>query len=234
MPTNPTNPTNPPEPTFPTGQWEGTSSTGRKLEGFVLQDGSYYIFYSRADRNSVLGGFIQGKGESSFGSFTTQKGHDFNVEEGTVLPGSTSGTYIARQSLGGTFTYENGESFTFDTTYDLAFEKTPTLGAFAGKYPGSLVSTRGVEDVTLKVNVAGDIWGVTDSGCAVSGTGTPRAEGNVFDLSLTFEGKPCLFETATVEGIAYLHPTRRLYLAASLADKSAGLLFATQNGNNPE
>jgi len=222
----------PPVPTYATGQWEGTSSTGRKLEGFVLQDGSYYVFYSRADRNSVLGGFIQGSGVSNLGNFTSAQAWDFNVEMGSVLPGSATGTYVAGQTLNGSFAYEGGESFTFTTTYDTTFSKVPTLTAFAGEYPGSLVSTLGVEDVTIKALATGEISATTTSGCTVTGMGTARTEGNVFDISLTFGGAPCLFADKTLQGMAYLHPTKRLYLAVTDSEKTGGLLFATKKGQS--
>lgn len=223
----------PAKPTYATGQWEGSMSNGRKMEGFVLEDGSYYIFYSLTNRNSVLGGFIQGKGSSSFGNFTSSDARDFNVETRTVLSGSGSGTYVEGNTLSGSFTYDAGDSFSFTTTYDKNFTKIPTLTAFAGYYPGSLVSTLGVEDVTIRAQDTGEISATTSSGCTLSGTGTPRAEGYVFDVSIKFGGAPCLFGEKTLQGIAYLHPTKRLYLALSDAEKSSGLLFATQKTVNP-
>jgi len=51
------------------GRWTGTTSTGRAVARLILEDGSYWLFYSAIDNPHILAGLVQGTGTSHGGSF---------------------------------------------------------------------------------------------------------------------------------------------------------------------
>lgn len=219
-----------PAPAPPTttaeGLYAGTTGNGRAFTGLVLDDGTYYVLYSPVGNSAAVAGVVQGTGTSTATAFTSSNTRDFNLEGLGVLPATLSATYSAKQSLAGTVSYSAGASVTLSGTYDAAYELTPSLAALAGTFTGQVASSAGVENATVTVASNGTLSGTGASGCTVSGTAAPRARGNVFNISLTFGGAPCLFANQTLSGIAYFNATaKRLYAATPNAARTDGVLF---------
>jgi hypothetical protein len=208
------------------GLYSGTTTTGRTVTGLVLDDGTYYVLYSSVGSSTAIAGVVQGTGTSNAGTFSSSNARDFNLEGLGVLSASVSASYVARQSLNGTVSYSAGGTTSFSSTYNADYDAVPSLTALAGTFSGQVASSAGAENATVTLSAAGAISGSGASGCAVSGSAAPRARGNVFNISLTFAGAPCLFANQTLSGIAYFDAaTKRLYAAAPNAGRTDGVLF---------
>lgn len=219
-------PASPVAATTAEGLYTGTTTTGRTVTGLVLDDGTYYVLYTQVGNSTVIAGVVQGTGTSNAGTFSSTNARDFNLEGLGVLSATVSANYVAKQSLSGAVSYSAGGTTTFSSTYDPSYEAVPSLAALAGSFSGQVASSAGTENATVEVSTAGAISGSGASGCAVSGSVSPRARGNAFNVSLTFGGAPCLFANQTLSGIAYFNSAaKRLYAAAPNASRSDGVLF---------
>ena len=96
-------------PTLPSastaeGLWAGTTNTNRTLTVAVLDDGTYYLFYSVVSNPKQIAGGIQGTGTSNNGSFTSPNTKDFGI--GVAVQDATiSADYASRQFLNGSIAY---------------------------------------------------------------------------------------------------------------------------------
>ena len=209
------------------GLYSGSTNTNRTVVNAVLDDGTYYFFFSVPANPAVLAGVVQGTGTSNNGSFTSGNARDFNLEAQGVLSATIAASYTARQALSGSITYPGASDTTFTSTYDPAYDTTPTLATLAGTYTGQAGSVGHEQAATVTVDANGVFTGVEDDGCSFTGTATPRVRGNIFDQSVTFGGAPCEFAGTTFLGIAYLDvPNRRLYGAAPASNRTNALMFS--------
>lgn len=206
------------------GLWIGTTSTNRTITGLVLSDGTYYVLYSSVGNSSTIAGVVQGTGSSNAGTFSSTNAKDFNLEGLGVLSATVSASYSSKQSFNGTIAY-SGASTPFTSAYDANYETTPTLASLSGTFTGQVALSVGVQAATVTVSPSGAISGGA-SGCSISGTTTPRADGNAYNLSITFGSSPCFFANQTFTGIGYFNSTtKRLYAAAPNAARTDGVLF---------
>jgi hypothetical protein len=193
----------------------------------VLDDGTYFFFYSVPVNPNVIAGVVQGNGTSNNGSFTSANARDFNLEGLGVLSATIAASYIVRQSLNGSITYPGPSVATFTSIFDPAYDTTPSLASLAGTYTGQAGSVGGVQSATVTVAANGVFTGVEADGCSFTGTATPRGRGNIFDQSVTFGGAPCEFAGSTLVGIAYLDvPNHRLYGAAPASNRTNAVIFS--------
>ena len=81
------------------GRWTGATSTGRAIAGLVLDDGSYWLFYSARDNPNVLAGLVQGTGTSHSGSFGSSNTRDFNLEGAGIRAATMRGSYVPNKSF---------------------------------------------------------------------------------------------------------------------------------------
>lgn len=210
------------------GLYSGSTDTHRTMTNVVLNDGTYYFFYSVPANPALLAGLVQGTGTSNNGSFTSATAKDFNVEGHGVLSATIAASYAERQSLHGSISYPGPSVTTFTSTYDTAYDTTPTLASLAGTYTGQASSSaQGVQSATVTVTATGAFSAVEADGCTFSGTASPRSRGNIFDQSVTFGGAPCEFPGHTLVGIAFLDvPNHRLYGAAPTANRTGAVIFS--------
>lgn len=209
------------------GLYSGSTNTNRTLAAVVLDDGTHYFFYSVPANPNLIAGVLQGNGTSNNGSFTSANARDFHVEGLRVLSATIAASYAARQSLNGSITYPGASGATFTSTFDPAYNTTPSLASLAGTYTGQAGSSGGVQSATVTVASNGVFTGVEADGCTFTGTASPRVRGNIFDQSVTFGGLPCEFAGSTLVGIAYLDvPNRRLYGAAPASDRTNAVIFS--------
>ena len=83
------------------GLYSGSTDTNRTMTNVVLDDGTYYFFYSVPANPALLAGVVQGNGTSNNGSFTSATAKDFNLEGPGVLSATIAASYTERQSLNG-------------------------------------------------------------------------------------------------------------------------------------
>jgi len=211
------------------GLWAGTINTNRTLTVAVLDNGTYYFFYSAAANPNQIAGVIQGTGTSNNGSFTSPNTKDFGI--GVAVQDATiSADYASRQFLNGSIAYSAAGTVTFTSSYNTAYDTAPTVASLAGVYIGQAGSSGGVQTANITAAADGTFTGTEQGGCTLTGTVTARARGNVFDQSITFGGAPCFFAGSTFRGIVYFDiPTRRLYAAApNNARTDAAIFFGTK------
>jgi hypothetical protein len=209
------------------GLWSGSTNTNRTFAGIVLDDGTYYVLYSVPANPNLIAGVIQGNGTSKNGSFTSSNARDFNIEGLGVLSATISGSYVERQSLSGSISYSGVVGATFTSTFDPAYNTTPSLASLAGTYTGQAGSSGSVQSATVTVASTGVFTGVAADGCSFTGTATPRVRGNIFDQSITFGVAPCELAGSTLAGIAYLDvPNSRLYAAAPTSNRADAVIFS--------
>lgn len=214
-----------PQPTATSveGLWTGATATGRTVTGLILEDGSYWLFYTARSNPNILAGLVQGTGTSHSGSFGSSNVRDFNVEGAGMLAATMRGSYVPNKSFQGTIAYFNGDTESFTTTYDADSESAPNLNLVAGTYAGLRADNH---TVTVTVESAGTLSGHATDGCAVTGTLSPRAKGNVFHTSVTFEGGACRQGTETVTGLTFYDAvTNRLYSAALNRARTISYIF---------
>jgi hypothetical protein len=214
-----------PQPTATSaeGRWTGTTATGRTVAGLVLEDSSYWLFYTARDNPHILAGLVQGTGTSHSGSFGSSNSRDFNLEGTGIRAATMRGGYVPNKSFTGTIAYVTGDTESFTSTHDADSESAPNLTLVAGTYAGLRSDNH---TVTVTVDAAGTLSGHSTDGCTVAGTLSPRAKGNVFHTSLTFEGGACRQGTETVTGMAfYDSATHQLYSAALNPARTTSYLF---------
>jgi hypothetical protein len=209
------------------GLWNGTTGSGRSFSGLVLDDGTYWFLYTAVGNNTVLGGAVQGNGTSSSGKFTSSNGMDFNLEGLGINAFTLAGTYTAKSQLGGTLTYTPSGTNTFTSTYDTGYDMTPSLATIVGTYSGEAVTANsGPESASVTIASGGAITGTSAGGCSFMGTASPRAKGNVYDVSVTFNGGVCTNGTSTVTGVAYFIAAQKQLVSTALnSGRTNGFLF---------
>jgi hypothetical protein len=214
-----------PQPTATSaeGLWRGTTPTGRTVRALVLDDGSYWVFYTARDNPNILSGLIQGTGTSHFGSFESSNTRAFHVEDAGIRAGTMRGTYVQKNNFNGTIAYWRGGTSSFTSTYNPDYERVPNMNVMVGSYSGRLATS---QTVTVTVSLDGTLSGHSTDGCTFTGSFSPRAKGNVFHVAVTFGGGPCGNGTDTVNGVAFYDAaTRRLYSAALDNFRTYGFIF---------
>ncbi len=214
-----------PQPTATSaeGRWTGSTSTGRAIAGLVLEDGSYWLFYTARENPTVLAGLIQGTGTSHSGSFGSSNTRDFNLEGTGFRAATMRGSYVPSKSFDGTIAYITGDTESFTSRYDGNSVSAPNLTLVTGTYVGLRTDNH---QVTVTVESAGTLSIHLSDGCTVAGTLSPWGKGNVFHTSVTFGGDTCRQGTETLTGVAFSDvATQRLYIAALNHTRTTSFLF---------
>jgi hypothetical protein len=208
------------------GLWAGSTNTGRTLTAAVLDDGTYYLFYSTATDLNLIAGVVQGTGVSSEGTFSSSDARDFGIGV-PVRSATVSATYGVRQFLNGSVTYSGGGALSFSTSYNSAYDTTPPVASLTGVYTGQAGSSGGQQQATVTVQLDGSFTGSEANGCTFTGSATPRLRGNVFDQRITFGGPPCFFAGSTFRGIVFFDAaTFRLHAAAPNGARTDAAIFS--------
>ena len=218
------------------GLWRGLTSTDRAIVGAVLDDDTYWFVYSIVGNNVLVGntymvgGFVQGTGVASNGSFTSDDGRDFTFEGPGVL-GVTLDSAAVRSdiffstSLNGSIEYSSG-TVTFESSYDSDYEDTPNLADIAGTYTVSVYTSGGRDPASVTITSGGGIDILGSSGCAASGSLSPRANGNIYNVSIAFGGGVCVNGTDTLTGIAHFYSANQeLTVAGVNGDRTSGFVI---------
>jgi len=214
-----------PQPTATSaeGLWTGATPTGHTVAGLVLDDGSYWLIYTARDNPTVVAGLVQGTGTSHSGSFGSSNTRDFNLEGAGIRAATMSGSYVRNKSFQGTIAYFNGDTESFTSTYAADYESAPNLNLMAGTYAGLRADN---QTVTVTLGSAGTVSGSFTDGCTFTGSYSPRANANVFNVTFTFKGGACRHGTETVTGLTFYDAaTNRLYSAALNSARTTSYLF---------
>jgi hypothetical protein len=214
-----------PQPTATSaeGRWTGRTPTDRSVAGLVLEDGSYWLFYTAKDQPNILAGLVQGTSTSHSGSFGSSNTRDFNLEGADICAAAMRGSYVPNQSFLATIAYVTGDTESFTSTYDVDSEPAPNLNLVAGTYAGLRVDNH---QVTVTVDSIGTLSGHALDGCTVVGTLSPWGKGNVFHTSVTFEGGACRQGTEALTGVAFYNAaSNRLYSAGLNKARTTSFLF---------
>jgi hypothetical protein len=215
------------------GLWIGTTSTGQSVRAIILDDGTYYILYSRG---GIDFGVLQGSSTAVNGVFTSlSDGMDFPIaiaEEtsGVGSPATVSGTYVPHSSLQLTISGAGGTR-TLMASYDASYEQPASLAAAAGSYKGKSGHAGGERPSTAFSLDATGLWGGQNDACAFTGTYTPRKSVNVFDWTVKASGtQGCIFGRGPLSGIMYYDPvTRQIHgFAPFLGDDDEWFLIGTK------
>ncbi|CAD6553117.1 hypothetical protein LMG28140_05264 [Paraburkholderia metrosideri] len=221
------------------GIFKGTTGDSRTFVSMVLNDGTFYDFYSGVPTTSstdAVGGVVVGTGSGSGGSFASSNAYDYQVTTtglSTGVAASTlSASYSTYASMAGTFTHNtDGATNTFTSTYNSTLSTaTPSLTTIAGIYSGTVGTTAGgTENLSLIILPAGTVTGESASGCFFSGTIATHATNNAYDLSITFAASTCTYNSIVMTGMGLYDSTAStLYGATSKADKTAGITFVVK------
>ncbi len=214
-----------PQPTASSaeGHWKGTTLTGRTVAGLVIEDGSYWLFYSARDNPNILTGLVQGTGTSHSGFFGSSNTRDFNLEVAGIRAATMRGSYVPNKGFQGTIAYFNGDTESFTSTYDADSELAPNLTLVAGT---STELRTDNHTVTVTVDAGGTLSGHASDGCTFAGSLSPRTKGHVFHPSVTFGGGACRQGTETLTGMAFSDAaTHQLYGAALNHARTDRFLF---------
>ena len=216
-------------PSAAQGLWIGSTNSNRAVTGLVFSDGTYYVLYSSVGQPSTIAGVVQGTSSASGGSWSSGNARDFNLEGLGVNSATVSGSYTAGDSLSGAISYSGGTVTSFTSSYDAAYDITPTLTTLAGTYTGQVALSVGVQSATVTISGTG-VVSANAQGCGATGTAAPRSDGNAYNFTLTFGGSPCFFAGQTFSGVAYLNAASgTLYAAAPNSARTDGvLLLATR------
>lgn len=209
------------------GAWSGTTNQGRVVQGFVLDDGSMWFLYTNKTNKNLIAGAFVGNASAQNGSYTVSNGLDFNLEGSGINAASIAGTYGQKASISGSVNYTNpANNVTFTGTYVTDYDATPSLANVAGTYSGQTAVKAGVDSGTGVIDAAGNISTTGASGCKSTGKLTPRAKGNVFNITINFGAAPCATPNGSVTGVAYYNTaTKYLYAVGLNAGRSDGVIF---------
>ena len=201
------------------GLWSRTTSRNQSIDGLILSNGDFYVFYSVENMPGIINGCIVGQGHSESGRFTSNA-LEFNTDGGSpIYRPSISATYAAKSTLGGDVIYSPSEKVTFQASYLSDYETKPSLAVIAGNYR---------EDRGSYLNIAtnGAISG-NDDGCTYTGVVSPHSDANAYDFSVKFGTTNCLAPGKTFNGVAYYQSThQRLYAIALDASRTNALVFS--------
>jgi hypothetical protein len=197
----------------------------RDLAGVILPDGTFYVFYTRIGSTSSIGGFIQGAGKVSQGEFSSQDAIDFNFEGDGQHSATLAAVAKAKDSLNGSINYPGGTQVNFTAQYIADFEQTPSLSLVQGTYSGGVIATRGLESASLTISPDGALTGSSGQ-CSALGKVSPRVDGNLYDISVTFGSGSCVYPGQTFSGVGYLDLVNGNLIAGVVnQSRQAGVFF---------
>lgn len=209
------------------GLYAGSINDGRALQVIVLSNGQYWGLYTAGAGSQVVGGAFEGDLQAATdGSFSSSNGRDFNLEGLGVNDFSTHGDFNPQYFIEGQLQYPGGLARSYSGAFVPDWNDKPSLSVIAGTYSGTDATAAGVENATVVISASGSVTATGDSGCQVTGTVSPRTDGNVYDVSLTQQAS-CPLVGLHTTGIAYYDgDSGQLYSFSLSSDRSVGVVFS--------
>ena len=207
------------------GAFSGSLSNGVQLTDLVLDDGSFWSFYSTSSNG--IGGFSTGKVNFEADRKFTMTFIDFAKPGNKPVPGNGSGVYTST-SAAGSVTKE-GKTLSFEVAAipvkNYVYKTAASVAAIVGSWSGDLLDG---EKGSLDVLAEGIFSGSSSNGCNFKGTFSNNNV-NIFNVLVTFGGTPCALpgETASGIGLSTLGDDGKNYLVVAVtnASKNVGSLF---------
>lgn len=214
------------------GAYEGgiTGAASSAFRMYVLQDGQFWALYGSISGLGQMraSGFMQGQFQTSGDRFTSADARDFGFVPAN--PVTATGTFdVSARTLSGSISAPGVNATIIGqpvTSVAYAYAGTSTLSDVTGAW-GVQFNTG---DLAI-VDVAGDgtFASTSKTGCRFSGRVEPTTSGrNVFAITTTFGGAPCLIQNQTASGIAVRHTLSDgwpgMEFAVVTADRRAGIV----------
>lgn len=218
--------------------FDGHTDTNQPITAFLQNDGSYFIVYSDVAAPQNASGAIMGSGSINGGSFSSSDGLDVALAGSgaqTAASVNLSASYTAKTSLNGSLSYATGgQTRTFTSNYNNAYESLPSLPVLAGVYTGAITTKDQVEaNIELTVTADGKLSGSLPCGCTITAQLVPRSDGTAYDATLAFTGGNHPFSGKSFAGNVYLDTaTHRLYIVGKPNDSGDLAIFVgTRTGS---
>lgn len=190
------------------GLWRGTMDGNRQVSAMVLGDGSYYMLYSPVGRPGAIAGLVQGSGDFHAARFASVDARNYSWEGLGTRPTTVSGKIGREHSLTGTV---GGAPVT--VSFDDRANDIPRLATLVGGFGGTAVFALGERPAVFTVTEQGEV-STNINNCPIKGRIAPRMDGDLYDLTITFGGAPCVLPFQTFNGVAvYRAELRRLEAA---------------------
>jgi hypothetical protein len=211
------------------GGWSGSGAPGETARVFVVADGTAWTFAMNAS-NAPLDMYV-GTLVTSNGQLSSTGMRAFDYETLVAAGAAATGTSVAGSQMTFTINVDGATtgvpfSLTAVPTTDYDPARAATLSDIAGPWGGAF---RSIETGVVAISSTGVIQNFTTSeGCSGLGSVVPRANENVFDVSLTLGPAPCAAPGATATGTAFVvgsGTAARLYIGVKTADGSQGATF---------
>lgn len=203
------------------GLWTGSMAGTRQVSTIVLDEGDYYMLYSRPNAPNSVGGLIQGNGEFDGGKFKSSNARNFNWEGAGTSIATVAGKIGGHQTVSGTV---NGNT-PFSVSFSKESDGEAKLAAVVGSFTGEVVFALGVRPATFTVTSTGAVSS-NINGCPITGTLVPRLDANAYDLTLQFGGFPCVFPGAVFKGVTiYREGMQKVEAAVVHASRTQAIAF---------
>lgn len=222
-----------PAPT-PEGVYVGSTSNGYSFNAIVLENNQFWTLYGLLDSAGRLNVYGMGQGD---GTITGNAYYSANARDyfytGLVTSGVLSATFAPGVSFNGNAISSNGTTSFLATVpapsgYD--YNAPASLASITGFWSGKFIDNN---VGTISIQSSGAFSG-SSAGCTYTGTILPRPSGkNIFNVSLTFGGAPCLLPGQSAFGIGLTsllsNNQRQLLIGGVDNTRSAGTaLFAVR------
>ena len=182
------------------GVWTGTTSANETVRAIVLEDGTYYVLYSRPGSGDDAGVY-QGSATIAGGTFSSSNAKDFAMGNGVAAyPATLSGTYVPASTLQLAITDRRGTR-SLSATYVSGSGQAPNVATAAGAYAGRTGHVPGSLQATFALDESGNLSGINEL-CQFTGRVTSRASVDAFDLALHAISGACAFGLDAV-GVLY-------------------------------
>lgn len=206
------------------GFWSGSTDNGYSFDLAIQGNGDVWLIYYDG---FYVAGMVHGRAEGDANQITANGIRDYYFADGNTYTADVEGNLNSSRSITGTVTYPNeGTSTGFTGEYLPLYDETPSLETIAGTYLGASGNSNGAEGVLVIVDQNGSIDGASEYGCDFSGSLEPDQNGNLYDISITFDGVSCDYEGRTFDGImVYEESTGFVYAGAAGSRASEGYVF---------
>lgn len=217
----------------PVGIWTGEAGSDHGygyVQTFFLEDGRFYTIYAGDNRMRYPSNIIAGKGTSVDGVFTSTVASDFDMDNGDIVNCELSAKFTAGAILESTFKYKTVNLTTHESQkYSPASNETTNMAGIGDNWFG-YSEWYGPSEVYINSNGSVEI---EHQGCVAKGSISPRASGNIFDISFKFENSSCYPSSTVFKGIAYYYDNnKRIAVLTNDSTYSIGVMFTGVNTIN--
>lgn len=215
-------PTQPPPPVTikAEGRWSGTVGSANTINALVLDDNS---FWAVVGTNAAPTAVLTGNGTLSASTYSIGELRQVTAS-GTSSTGSLMAMVSTQSALTGSVTL-GSTTAALSANYSSVYAGSPSVAAAVGVFAGTSTEAGRGGLASLVVEPNGGVKGLTQQGCAFTGTLAPRRSGNVFDLTLTTTVEPdgSCSSSAPRSGVLQIGSNGQALLATATADRSDAL-----------